>query len=212
MPSKSRTVKGSRKRLFIKRPVFIDCNRCSHREESLHVISCLSSHSDVQTFLPRLSLSRRPSHCRAGNISSHRHVTQRGTQADWWGGQTACEETLNKIWQREREDEDGDKTVTSEGGRRVKDEDQRTETQSGTKTSSPEGCRLLKRPDKLFSRWMKFGVQRVKYSVCWEDGFQLKCFARDILSNCWSAGQEKDSSESHRINRFNSIFCFTTQN
>lgn len=102
MPSKSRMVKGSRKRLFIKRPVFIDCNCCSHREESLHVISCLSSHSDVQTFLPRLSLSRRPSHCRAGNISSHRHVTQRGTQADWWGGQTACEETLNKIWQRER--------------------------------------------------------------------------------------------------------------
>lgn len=80
MPSKSRTVKGSRKRLFIKRPVFIDCNRCSHREESLHVISCLSSHSDVQTFLPRLSLSRRPSHCRAGSISSHRHVTQRETQ------------------------------------------------------------------------------------------------------------------------------------
>lgn len=175
MPSKSRMVKGSRKRLFIKRPVFIDCNCCSHREESLHVISCLSSHSDVQTFLPRLSLSRRPSRCRAGSISSHRHVTQRETQADWWG-QTGCEETLNKIWQREREDEDGDKTVTSEGGR------------------------------------MKFGIQRVKHSVCWEDGFQLKCFAKDILSNCWSAGQEKDNSESHRINRFNHIFCFTTQN
>lgn len=211
MPSKSRMVKGSRKRLFIKRPVFIDCNCCSHREESLHVISCLSSHSDVQTFLPRLSLSRRPSHCRAGSISSHRHVTQRETQTGEEDRRRVKRHWTKSDNMRE-EDEDGDKTVTSEGGRRAKDEDQRTETQSGTKTSSPEGCRLLKRPDKLFSRWMKFGIQRVKYSVCWEDGFQLKCFARDILSNCWSAGQEKDSSESHRINRFNSIFCFTTQN
>lgn len=111
------------------------------------------------------------------------HVTQRGTQTG--------EEDRRRVkrhWTKSdnvrEEDEDGDKTATSEGGRRAKDEDQRTETQSGTKTSSPEGCRLLKRPDKLFSRWMKFGIQRVKHSVCWEDGFQLKGFARDILSIC----------------------------
>lgn len=147
MPSKSRMVKGSRKRLFIKRPVFIDCNCCSHREESLHVISCLSSHSDVQTFLPRLSLSRRPSRCRAGSISSHRHVTQRGTQTGEEDRRRVKRHWTKSDNMRE-EDEDGDKTVTSEGGR------------------------------------MKFGIQRVKHSVCWEDGFQLKGFARDILSIC----------------------------
>lgn len=118
MPSKSRAVKGP-ERDFLYSVLFIDCNHCSHREERLNVIFCLSSPSFTfrRSYFPAPSLSQKTT----GSPSrwkhlSHQHVTHRETQTDCWGGDT--EQNLT-TWERGGQGRRQDSNVwgrkTSEG-------------------------------------------------------------------------------------------------